>query len=847
MSDPIAAAEAAGKARDIANRFETAVFLIAYGIAEKDGLYEADPHRYPYSQAFRHGMNILAALCAECSDDAEELLPTFNESDFIRNSAASDVREWTARWRDECREAVEGCRSIEIGPLASVDGDYFAATSECYEVLRFAENDLLGGHQERRVYEFLRAGTQEQYVYGRRMLIRHPLLTWNEYVRIKTGLALGDPDPLDQGEADTIDPVWLQEFVSMAYEPVPGAAKVCPNCGWTMTMRGKQPHCSSATCAKAVTGDFDKLDSVAHDAFRLSRGVMHYISSPGKLELAIAEAAAGLGLKYEMWPLKDTCDILIHLPDGRQLAVDAKAYGRAERLAREIEDDAGIAQMCDEDADKLINPYRFEIAKKSLDGGDAALNKLSQAVATSCEGIDDDTHSYSLNEYLAACGCSELPDELRTRFSFALKVIRFDSYLRELASAQDLLSFKDDSVDELYNFLKFSYTRQQHYLPNSLIGNIFGMKLDGNDLRLFRQFAFGRAFMCSLPWLDTDPAGAALGPHVLLLSGSSWEPGCLQYHVNRPVDYLLEAEPWKAAKLSTSTVRDLGIEQNVSGSAAEMRSGNLGIVLSQTMATLRDELDADGAGKALVIVNSYREAEDARDRIEQEFRRKGQAIKVAALVRNNHDHREHFVPRSEVYKFCDHPAKVLVAPAMAIERGFNIVDRGGHAVFTSLVFSVRPMGTPHDLGGRYRKLNGLIEREVGDYPANPGEFATEVRASAWRTWKTMERDENLPMGAWRTMGRQFLVDDAISTLMVTIIQIFGRLARLADKERPAPHVYFADAAFRGGDGKLSFRTLEELGAYMERLMHDSDQPEVAKALYGPFYESFRKGIGNVGL
>lgn len=1440
MSDPIAAAEAAGKARDIANRFETAVFLIAYGIAEKDGLYEADPHRYPYSQAFRHGMNILAALCAECSDDAEELLPTFNESDFIRNSAASDVREWTARWRDECREAVEGCRSIEIGPLASIDGDYFAATSECYEVLRFAENDLLGGHQERRVYEFLRAGTQEQYVYGRRMLIRHPLLTWNEYVRIKTGLALGDPDPLDQGEADTIDPVWLQEFVSMAYEPVPGAAKVCPNCGWTMTMRGKQPHCSSATCAKAVTGDFDKLDSVAHDAFRLSRGVMHYISSPGKLELAIAEAAAGLGLKYEMWPLKDTCDILIHLPDGRMpcrrrqgirprraacprdrgrrrhrpdvrgrgglcragpsrtgpsrisramqcrparqdrlfmrnaaqllettrcrregrhamsepndtaqegfdqlkrnlevrypedsdlsldeflnveslLALAVRVCGpgadprkadrllsnyqlirpetigadghlmqmarrhlfslasstawrrllglyeraeyeryrffdiadggmalrehpltgidrmpiyidrllgdvklshknvvarpkgrysytckpeatgdttvtgsirwvtipdavppqtgkiddiprksrrppiditldelistadevgektgkthyaavlrrvkdqgllkrarggstsvadglrldevvslvglvgagksvlanmlivclakrglravsllnsvsdvmesvvllreagisasplvsrgrRIERLdeffdhddsmlldhsaskyletacimdglsssdpeacgygstpcrglrskkgganscpywdvcpsqamAREsltsdvvvttptgfatmivgrerkaffeealqqfdvvlfdeadrvqaqldgcfapsmsfqelirnaadptavamkrrpddkmrdfneelfydlrqksepvakallksvrddrvakwriVKDEAftslsllndlleqGLPKQVYEDADKLINPYRFEIAKKSLDGGDAALNKPSQAVATSCEGIDDDTHSYSLNEYLAACGCSELPDELRTRFSFALKVIRFDSYLRELASAQDLLSFKDDSVDELYNFLKFSYTRQQHYLPNSLIGNIFGMKLDGNDLRLFRQFAFGRAFMCSLPWLDTDPAGAALGPHVLLLSGSSWEPGCLQYHVNRPVDYLLEAEPWKAAKLSTSTVRDLGIEQNVSGSAAEMRSGNLGIVLSQTMATLRDELDAEGAGKALVIVNSYREAEDARDRIEQEFRRKGQAIKVAALVRNNHDHREHFVPRSEVYKFCDHPAKVLVAPAMAIERGFNIVDRGGHAVFTSLIFSVRPMGTPHDLGGRYRKLNGLIEREVGDYPANPGEFATEVRASAWRTWKTMERDENLPMGAWRTMGRQFLVDDAISTLMVTIIQIFGRLARLADKERPAPHVYFADAAFRGGDGKLSFRTLEELGAYMERLMHDSDQPEVAKALYGPFYESFRKGIGNVGL
>ena len=39
MSDPIAAAEAAGKARDIANRFETAVFLIAYDPASNRSVY----------------------------------------------------------------------------------------------------------------------------------------------------------------------------------------------------------------------------------------------------------------------------------------------------------------------------------------------------------------------------------------------------------------------------------------------------------------------------------------------------------------------------------------------------------------------------------------------------------------------------------------------------------------------------------------------------------------------------------------------------------------------------------------------------------------------------------------
>ena len=139
-----------------------------------------------------------------------------------------------------------------------------------------------------------------------------------------------------------------------------------------------------------------------------------------------------------------------------------------------------------------------------------------------------------------------------------------------------------------------------------------------------------------------------------------------------------------------------------------------------------------------------------------------------------------------------------------------------------------------------------MESGIDDYPESAGEFVAKVRGDSWRLWKTMERDENLPMGVWRTMGKRVLADDAIATLMVTIVQIFGRLARLADKDRRAPHVYFADAAFRGGeDARFSFKTLDELGSYMERLMNESDQPEVARALYGPFYEAFKRGIRNV--
>ncbi len=371
----------------------------------------------------------------------------------------------------------------------------------------------------------------------------------------------------------------------------------------------------------------------------------------------------------------------------------------------------GLPEQVYEDADKLINPYRFEIAKKSLDGGDAALNKLSQAVATSCEGIDDDTHSYFVERIPRCTRMLGASRRAADRFSFALKVIRFNSYLRELASAQDLLSFKDDSVDELYNFLKFSYTRQQHYLPNSLIGNIFGMKLDGNDLGFPAvRLRAGLHVLAALARYRPrrGGAGAARAPALRFELGARL-PAIPREQAGRLPPRGGAVEGGQALHLDREGPRHR---------AERVRQRRRDAFRQPRHRPIADHGHVEGRtrrgwrGKALVIVNSYREAEDARDRIEQEFRRKGQAIKVAALVRNNHEHRERFVPRSEVYKFRDHPAKVLVAPAMAIERGFNIVDRGGHAVFTSLIFSVRPMGTPHDLGGRYRKLNGLIEREV---------------------------------------------------------------------------------------------------------------------------------------
>ena len=199
----------------------------------------------------------------------------------------------------------KGAGPSRSGPLASVDGDYFRRDVGMLRGAALCGKRPLGRPSERRVYEFLRAGTQEQYVYGRRMLIRHPLLTWNEYVRIKTGSPWATLTPRP-GRSRHHRPGVVAGIRLHGLRTRPGAAKVCPNCGWTMmTMRGKQPHCSSATCAEAVSRRFRQAGQRrAHDAFRLSRGVMHYISSPKARVERPPRPQRALGLKYEMWPLK---------------------------------------------------------------------------------------------------------------------------------------------------------------------------------------------------------------------------------------------------------------------------------------------------------------------------------------------------------------------------------------------------------------------------------------------------------------------------------------------------------------------------------------------------------------
>ena len=320
---------------------------------------------------------------------------------------------------------------------------------------------------------------------------------------------------------------------------------------------------------------------------------------------------------------------------------------------------------------------------------------------------EDDIKIFSsdISDWLTDNNCK--PDKtFSDHIKLYLVVAAFDNYIREISDSYLFLPYERKTQQELTDFLSTRFTAQQKNLPSSAMGNLFGMKNDPQKgLILYRQYAFGRALMDRMPWLRLTDEGQPAGPNVLLLSGSSWADGCLQYHVNVPVKYLLEAEEWKRRKIAESKMIDLGTAIRVSGSGSEEREENLTEVIKKIMGTIEAELRSEG--KLLMIVNSYSEAQTAANYLNRLL---SNGKKAACMCREADEFDENMILRSEIADFSDHSADIMVAPAQAIERGYNIVDKDGHSAFGSVFFLVRPMEVPDEISSKCTKLNGYIER-----------------------------------------------------------------------------------------------------------------------------------------
>lgn len=428
------------------------------------------------------------------------------------------------------------------------------------------------------------------------------------------------------------------------------------------------------------------------------------------------------------------------------------------------------------------------------------------------------------------------------RIKLILRLIYFDHFIRGLSDAYEASHETSYGQNELFGFLQTRFRQQQHFLPSALCGNLFGLKkTDEEDIILFRQFAFGRSLMKDLPYLRTDQHGNPAGPHVILLSGSSWAEGSYEYHVNRPVNYILEADAEKRVFLEKTRFFESGFLERISGAGDDQRVAQLRAATQKAVDLIISEYKRK-AGKILLVVNSYAQALEVQQTLETALRKTNCSARTCRMIADaiNAPSGEDTVRRGEVSRFAQLNADILIAPAMAIERGHNIVDEYGHSALSAVFFMVRPMAVPDDIQQKGSKLNGLVESHCKREPQESlFAYNARIRQFAARQWNKMSKTKAFGIAELSEDERK----DVVATLFVLILQIFGRLARVTDVSRPAPHVYFIDGAFRRRPEKAEdFDCLSELGQYLEELMTQKGSAEIAKTLYAPFYQAYRKDI-----
>ncbi|MFI0711395.1 hypothetical protein ACH4SK_12185 [Streptomyces inhibens] len=445
-------------------------------------------------------------------------------------------------------------------------------------------------------------------------------------------------------------------------------------------------------------------------------------------------------------------------------------------------------------------------------------------------------------------------------------------------------------------------------VPEAPMGNVLGFQYlpedsergpDGDEqrsgtLRFFRCAGVGRELLLNLPALGADSAAGRPGPHVLLMSGTSWAGTSTRAHVMAPVKAILK--PHQAAVDSIRRTRFTtlflydgeGAPLTLSGAKLDTRERVLAQMVTQlgksapgSTSRLDRELRRIEDGerrRALLLVGSYQDARVAADLLERMPRWHGK-VRVLASDKAELDHTgpgdtatgdftgASAVRRGDLAAFAkDEDAEVLVAPLMAIERGHNILNQSHKAAFGTVLFLARPHPRPDDLSLAVFAVNDWVTRFVRDQPdPEAGTFGKLVadaadldaaglgfRLAARKEWR-------------RLLSRRYIysrLSDAEKTSfawdqLVTIWQVIGRLVRGGVPAR----VVFVDAAFapalaeagappaaatrsgrRRNDDGLLIKLRDVLAPYFDdetapESFPDPADPALVRTLYHPLYDA----------
>ena len=391
------------------------------------------------------------------------------------------------------------------------------------------------------------------------------------------------------------------------------------------------------------------------------------------------------------------------------------------------------------------------------------------------------------------------------------------------------------------------------------------------DLRFFRCAGVGRWLL--LHFHELWQSDGVMGPHVLLLSGTSWAGTSPSCHIQAPVNGVLHSPDKEIAAINDSRFRflpfvsdDTGKPIMVSGKQGNDRAYALQSLLKELaqrngfgnpgyLEQERDSLPPDRQ-RLLLLVGSYEEAKAAANfltNLRPEW--KGQVRYLTPDDSSfNSDWRggdDDQLQRGLVYQFASTGAWILVAPLLAVERGHNILtENKERAAIGAAYFLIRPHSRPDDINYAVYSINKwAVDRSTNsDWLKAVCKSATPdltsagdaFRSQAHLRWRQLLQ---MPM-RYSTMADN--ERDAVTwSHLVTIWQVIGRLVRGGS---PA-HVYFCDAAFAtnsASSAEEGDRASTSLLVGMKQVLRpyfglQSDKvcPESAlvRTLYGPLYKA----------
>jgi hypothetical protein len=205
------------------------------------------------------------------------------------------------------------------------------------------------------------------------------------------------------------------------------------------------------------------------------------------------------------------------------------------------------------------------------------------------------------------------------------------------------------------------------------------------------------------------------------------------------------------------------------------------------------------------------------------------------------------IRRGEVEDLRNQQVDVLVAPLLAIQRGFNILDDMGGALLGSAFFLVRPYPVPNDLSQHVTGVNAWAVRLLTEnHNRLPADYETDQTSAIRRFRNQAYGNWNHRLGAG-DYGMQGLAPDIYHELLwdqfVVVWQTIGRLVR---RGRPT-RIFFVDAKFHQKKGRSMLRGWAEildeyLGSNSKKKPLDQ---QFAEALYAPAYQAFSKLISKL--